>query len=383
MALAAPIFILFGKRYKEDDNMTKTVKRVPVTAETEVTSDFDFIKQLASEVNSTLKRDAIMIGDSGGDDGVPYWVKTGIPQLDYAVGGMTHPGFPGSRLIEVFGGEGAGKSTLAVWLTKMAMEQVGAIAYYQDVERVLTPEIIRGTGIDMDKVMRDQPDTLEDVFDAQEAILKAISNKFSDKPVVITLDSVAACSTKAEIEGDMEDVQMASHARMMSKGLRKIKSHITDTSVLSIWVNQTREKMNVMFGDNTSTPGGKALPFYASVRIKLSKVKTLKKDKSDPYGCTIQAQIVKNKVAPPLKKVEYDILFIQDDNGSYPRLDVEGAMLDWCKDNKLIGGGQGRYELRGKSLYKDAARQELIRNSDLYDEIVNLSYSVGSDRSVN
>lgn len=356
--------------------MAKNVKRTPVTSGTE---DLDFIKQLAEEVNSTLKRDAIMIGETGGDDGVPYWVRTGIPQLDFAVGGLAHPGFPGSRFIEIFGGEGAGKSTLAVWLTKMAMEQAGAIAYYQDAERVLTPEIIRGTGINMNKVMRDQPDTLEEVFDAQEATLKAISSKFSDKPVVITLDSIAACSTKAEIEGDMDDVQMASHARMMSKGLRKIKSYITDTSVLSIWVNQIREKMNVMWGENTTTSGGKAMAFYASVRIKLTKAKTLKKDsKSEPYGCTIQAKIVKNKVAPPLKEVEYDILFMQDNNGSYPRLDVEGAILDWCKSNDLIGGGQGRYEINGKSMFKDAARQEMINDPELFKELQELAYSVAS-----
>lgn len=358
--------------------MAKNVKRTPIESEA-ADDDLDFIKQLAGEVNSSLKRDAIMVGESGGDDGVPYWVKTGIPQLDFAVGGYAHPGFPGSRFVEIFGGEGAGKSTLAVWLTKMAMEQVGAIAYYQDAERVLTPEIIRGTGINMKRVMRDQPDTLEDVFDAQEATLKAISNKFSDKPVVITLDSIAACSTKAEIEGDMEDAQMAPHARMMSKGLRKIKSYITNTSVLSIWVNQIRDKMNVSWGDNTATSGGRAMAFYASVRIKLAKVKTLKKDsKSDPYGCTIQAKIVKNKVAPPLKEVEYDILFVQDKSGSYPRLDIEGALLDWCKENDLIGGGQGRYEVNGKSMYKQDARQALIDDPELFEEFTQMAYSVAT-----
>lgn len=359
--------------------MAKTIKRTPVVAKnTEVNDDIDFIKELAGEVNSALKRDAIQVGDSGGDDGVPYWVRTGIPQLDFAVGGFAHPGFPGARFIEVFGGEGAGKSTLAVWLTKMAMEQVGAIAYYQDAERVLTPEIIRGTGINMNKVMRDQPDTLEEVFDAQEATLKVIANKFPDKPVVITLDSVAACSTKAEIDGDMEDAQMASHARLMSKGLRKIKSYVTDTSVLSLWVNQIREKIGVMWGDNTTTSGGKAMAFYASVRIKLSKIKTLKKDKEDPYGCTIEAKIVKNKVAPPLKQVTYDILFIQDEKGSYPRIDIEGAILDWCKENKLIGGGQGRYEVNGKSMFKEQARQELMKDPELMKEMVDLAYSIAT-----
>lgn len=358
--------------------MAKNVKRTPVTADTSNGDTESLIKELASTVNSTLKRDAIMIGEDSGADGVPYWVRTGIPQLDFAVGGTSHPGFPGSRFIEIYGGEGAGKSTLAVWLTRMAMEQVDAIAYYQDVERVLTPEIIKGSGINMNRVMRDQPDTLEEVFDAQEVTLKAIADRFADKPVVITLDSIAACSTKAEIEGDMDDAQMASHARLMSKGLRKIKSYITDTSVLSIWVNQTREKIGVMWGDNTATFGGKAMAYYASVRIKLTKVKTLKKDKQPPYGCIIQAKIAKNKVAPPLKEVEYDILFVQDEKGSYPRLDIEGAVLDWCKDNQLIEGSTGRYVVNGKSMYKDQARQELINNPEEYKRLVDLAYSLAT-----
>lgn len=357
-----------------------TMKKASAEVKKPVVQDDDisFIKELAGEVNATLKRDAIQVGDTGGDAGVPYWVRTGIPQLDYAVGGSSHPGFPGARFIEVFGGEGAGKSTLAVWLTKMAMEQVGAIAYYQDAERVLTPEIIRGTGINMDKVMRDQPDTLEEVFDAQEATLKVIAEKCPNKPVVVTLDSVAACSTKAEIEGDMEDSQMASHARLMSKGLRKIKSYVTDTSVLSLWVNQIREKIGVMWGDNTTTSGGKAMAFYASVRIKLSKIKTLKKGNEAPYGCTIEAKIVKNKVAPPLKQVTYDILFVQDASGSYPRLDIEGAILDWCKDNGIIGGSTGRYELDGKSMFREPARVYLMEHPELYAELYEKAYSVGN-----
>ena len=357
--------------------MAKNVKRTPVV--TDADEEMDFIKELADEVNGKLKRDAIMVGESAGDDGVPYWVLTGIPQLDFAVGGINHPGFPGARFIEIFGGEGAGKSTLAVLLTKKAMEQVNAIAYYQDVERVLTPEIIRGTGINMNKVLRDQPDTLEEVFDAQEATLEALAKKAPEKPVVITLDSIAACSTNSEIEGDMDDSQVAPHARLMSKGLRKIKAPITDSNVLSIWVNQIREKM-VSFGDNTGTFGGKAMAFYASVRIQLTKVKTLKKEgkNNDPYGCTIQAYIKKNKVAPPLKKVEYDILFIEDEDGSYPRIDIEGAVLEWCKDKGLIGGGQGRYEVNGKSMYKDQARQELIENPELMEELTQLAYSIAT-----
>ena len=263
-------------------------------------------------------------------------------------------------------------------MVRRAIEQIGAVAAYQDVERVLTPEIIKGSGINMNKVMRGQPDTLEEVFDQQEAILDILDKKASDKPVVMATDSIAACSTKSEIEGDMEDAQMAPHARLMSKGLRKIVSRIADSRVLSLWVNQTREKIGQAFGDKDGTFGGKAMAFYASVRIKLTKIKTLKKEGkgNDPYGCTIAAKVIKNKVAPPLKEVTYDILFIQDENGSYPRIDVEGAVLDWCKDNNLIGGGTGRYEVNGKSSYKEQARQELLADPDLMEEMVKLAYSV-------
>lgn len=339
-------------------------------------SDIDLIKSLATTVNNTLKRDALMVGDESGDIGVPYWVLSGVPQLDFAVGGKVHPGFPGGRIIEIFGGESSGKSTLAVWLTKVAMEQQKAIAYYQDAERVLTPEIIKGTNIDIRRVIRDQPDTLEEVFDAQETILEALMKQQPDKPVVITLDSVSACSTNAEIDGEMGDQQVGSHARLMSKGMRKIKAYIKDSNVLSIWVNQIREKVGVMWGDNTATSGGKALPFFSSVRLQLTRVKTLKKSTGDPYGCTIQVLVKKNKVAPPLKKVEYDILFIEDKEGSYPRIDVEGAILDWLKEHDIIGGSAGRYEVEGKSYYKDGARAVLQKDKDLFEKYKDLAYSV-------
>ena len=352
------------------------VERTPVTSENDNAS---FIKDLAQGVNTTLKRDAVMVGGdaAGGATGVPYWVTTGIPALDFAVGGFGHPGFPGSRIIEIYGAESTGKSTLAVWLTKCAMEQMECIAYYQDAERVLTPEIIHGTGIDMSQVLLEQPETIEEVFDAQETTLKLIKEKRPDTPVVITMDSVAACSTQSEIEGDMEDAQMAPHARLMSKGLRKIKGSITDTHVLSLWVNQTREKIGQAWGDKDETFGGRALKFYSSVRIKLTKIKTLKKTTtSDPYGCTIEAKIIKNKVAPPLKVATYDILFIEDETGSYPMLDTTGAILDWCKDNNLIGGGTGRYEVEGKSLYKEQAREVLLSDWDIYNKYLELAYSI-------
>ena len=338
-------------------------------------SDEELLKRLAKQVNETLKRDSIMVGDqAGGDEGVPDWILTGVPALDFAIGGHCHPGIPGARIIEIFGGESAGKSTLALHIAKKSIEQVQAITYYQDAERVVTPEIIKGAQIDMKRVMRDQPDTLEEAFDSQEVLLEKL--KGIDRPVTIILDSIAACSTSAEIDGDMNDVTIGGQARAMSKGLRKLNGDIVTSKVLSIWVNQIRDKVGgISWGDNTSTPGGRALPFYSSVRIKLAKIATLKKT-VEPYGCTIEAKIIKNKVAPPLRTAKFDILFVQDKNGSYPRIDLEGALLDWCKEREIIGGSTGRYEVDHRHLYKAQASQFLIENPEYMADLYKKAYSV-------
>lgn len=359
--------------------MTKAIDRKPVISEP-AQDDEQFLRNLAQQVNTALKQDNIMVGEeAGGDEGVPYWVLTGIPALDYAIGGACHPGIPGARITEIFGDEAVGKSTLSLHIVKRAIEQVKAVAFYQDVERVLTPEIIKGTQIDMKRVMRDQPETLEDVFDSQEVLLEKLQGV--DRPVVTVVDSIAACSTISEVEGDMKDTNVAPHARLMSKGLRKIKAGVATSKVLSLWVNQSREKVGtVSWGDTTTTFGGKAMRFYASVRIKLSKIKTLKKTSNEPYGCTIEAKIMKNKVAPPLRTAQYDILFMQDKNGSYPMIDLDGALLDWCKDQEFIGGSAGRYEVGGRIMFKDAAKQFLIENPDVRKELFEKAYSIKSTK---
>ena len=359
------------------------IDRKPVIIPAEDTSkgddDEQFLRNLAQQVNTTLKQDNIMVGEqAGGDEGVPYWILTGIPQLDFAIGGTCHPGIPGARITEIFGDEAVGKSTLSLHIVKRAIEQVRAVAYYQDVERVLTPEIIKGTQIDMKRVMRDQPETLEDVFDSQEVLLDKLQGV--DRPVITVVDSIAACSTVSEVEGDMRDNNVAPHARLMSKGLRKIKAAVATSKVLSLWVNQSRDKVGtVSWGDTTTTFGGKAMRFYASVRIKLTKKATLKKSTGIPCGCTIEAKMVKNKVAPPLRTAQYDILFMQDKRGSYPKIDLEGAILDWCKEHEIIAGSSGRYMVDGKSMFKDAARQYLIEHPEIMEDLTKQAYSVNFD----
>lgn len=351
--------------------------KTPIKADTEELSITDFLKQAAASVNQSLKRNSnVIIGEDaiGGDSDVPHWIKTLIPELDYAVGGFIHPGVPCSRIVEIHGPESVGKSTLALWITKQAIDQLNALAVYQDAEHVLTQEIIKGTKIDMNRVMLDDPSIIEDVFDFQERIIEQLSER--NLPIITVLDSIAACSTKNEVNGDMGSYTVGEHARLMSKGLRKIKAIISEKQVVSIWINQTREKIGITFGDNVATFAGKAMNFYASSRIRLNRIKTLKKDNGSPFGITVEATIVKNKVAPPLRKAHYDILFVQEGNYSYPRINVEGAVIDWLKDKGLIGGAPGFYEIEGSKLRRDVAADMFRSDPELFQKYIDLAYSV-------
>lgn len=340
---------------------------------------------IASNINKHIKDDDIqvVIGDDDAEAGksVPFWVRTYIPELDYAIGGKRHPGIPFARVVEIFGGEGCGKSTLAVWVTKCAIEQFKTFALYQDAERVLTPEIIKGTGLNMKRIILQNPETLEQVFQTQEATLDSLEEQSGDKrPVITVVDSVAACSTNAELDGDYGDAVMASHARVLSQALRKIKGRIMSNVVLAIFVNQIRDNMNQSFGKKTTTPGGRALPFYSSVRIEMAKIKTLKKDASEaPYGSTHKATIIKNKVAPPQRTAEFEIDYIEDEDGSYPQINIWKAVIDWCLDRGFLEGKPGRVILNGKNLYIGQAVEILKENPDQFEELIELAYSYGTD----
>jgi recombination protein RecA len=359
------------------------VTRKAIKSETDELDDV--LHNIATNINKSIKDDdlQVVLGDDDGSAGksVPFWVRTYIPALDYAIGGRKHPGIPFARIVEIFGGEGCGKSTLAVWITKCAIEQYKTFALYQDAERVLTPEIIKGTGLNMKRIIMQNPETLEEVFQTQEATLDSLEQQSGDKrPVVTVVDSVAACSTQAELNGEYGDAVMASHARILSQALRKIKGRILSNCVLAIFVNQIRDNMNQSFGKKTTTPGGRALPFYSSVRVEMAKIKTLKKDSSsDPYGSIHQATIIKNKVAPPLRKAEFEINYIEDEDGSYPQINIPRALIDWCLDKGLLEGKAGRVMLDGKNVFVTQAVEMVKADDQLLEMLIDLAYSYGTD----
>ncbi len=290
-----------------------------------------------------------------GDDNVENVevIPTGSLALNHALG---VGGYPKGRIIEIYGPESSGKTTLAIHAIAEA-QKAGGIAAFIDAEHAFDRFYAKKLGVDVDNLWMSQPDNGEQALEIADQLIR------SSAIDIIVIDSVAALTPKAELEGDMGDNKVGLQARLMSQALRKLTATINKTNTTCIFINQLREKIGVMFGNPETTTGGNALKFYASVRLDIRKVTTLK-DGDQPIGNQVRVKVVKNKVAPPFRKAEFEISFgegisrvgeVGDLGGEYGIIKKSGSWFSY-NETKI---GQGR----------DAVKKILADNPELLDEL--------------
>jgi recombination protein RecA len=280
-------------------------------------------------------------------------IPTGSIALDVALG---IGGLPRGRVVEIYGPESSGKTTVALHAVANA-QAAGGIAAFIDAEHALDPDYAKALGVDTDALLVSQPDTGEQALEIADMLIR------SGALDVIVIDSVAALVPRAEIEGEMGDNHVGLQARLMSQALRKMTSGLNNSNTTAIFINQLREKIGVMFGSPETTTGGKALKFYASVRLDVRRIETLK-DGSDAVGNRTRVKVVKNKVAPPFKQAEFDIVYGHG-------ISREGSLIDVGVEQGLVRKSGAWYTYDGDQLGqgKENVRKFLIDNPDLADEI--------------
>ena len=306
-----------------------------------------------SQIEKQFGKGAIMkLGDAGAKISVSV-IPTGCIELDYALG---VGGVPRGRIIEVFGPESSGKTTIALHIIAQS-QKMGGTAAFIDAEHALDPVYAENLGVNVDELYVSQPDTGEQALEITEQLVR------SGAIDVIVVDSVAALVPKAEIEGDMGDSHVGLQARLMSQALRKLTGAISKSNTVVIFINQLREKVGVMFGNPETTTGGKALKFYATIRLDIRRGEQLKAG-NVVVGNRTKIKVVKNKVAPPFKTCEFDILYGKG-------ISHEGSVLDLAVENDLIqkSGAWFNYGDARIGQGRENARQYLIDHPDLCDEL--------------
>jgi recombination protein RecA len=280
-------------------------------------------------------------------------IPTGSIALDVALG---IGGLPRGRVVEIYGPESSGKTTVALHAVANA-QKAGGIAAFIDAEHALDPEYAKALGVDTDALLVSQPDTGEQALEIADMLIR------SGAIDIIVIDSVAALVPRAEIEGEMGDSHVGLQARLMSQALRKITGALSNTGTTAIFINQLREKIGILFGSPETTTGGKALKFYASVRLDVRRIETLK-DGSDAVGNRTRVKVVKNKVSPPFKQAEFDIIYGHG-------ISREGGLIDMGVEQGFVRKAGAWYTYDGDQLGqgKENARTFLRDNPDLADEI--------------
>ena len=337
----------FGKPKKE-----KVLKTV-IAASTDKNEKQKSIEQALKEIRTKFGDESITTFGAGAPQKIPV-ISTGSVGLDAALG---VGGVPRGRIIEIFGPESSGKTTLALHVVAEA-QKAGGIAAFVDAEHALDPEYARRIGVKLQELLISQPDTGEQALDIVESLVR------SGNVDIIVIDSVAALTPKDEIEGEMGQQHVGKQARLMSQALRKLTAIVSRSKTIVVFINQIRMQIGVMFGNPETTPGGKALKFYTSVRLDIRRIASIKKGE-EVVGGRVRVKVVKNKVAAPFKTTEFDLLYNEG-------ISREGELIALGEKFGLVEKAGATYKFGGEKLAVgyDATRTFLATNKDISKELL-------------
>lgn len=321
-----------------------------------------------AQIEKNFGKGAVMKLGEVGDVSVDT-IPSGALSLDVALG---IGGFPRGRIIEIFGPESSGKTTVALHAIAEAQKQ-GGIAAFIDAEHALDPVYAKNLGVDIDNLIVAQPDTGEQALEITEQLIR------SGAVDIVTIDSVAALVPKAEIDGEMGESHVGLQARLMSQALRKLTGVLNKSNTVAIFINQLREKVGVMFGNPETTPGGRALKFYASIRLDVRKQEAIKVN-GEVMGTRTKVKVVKNKVAPPFREAVFDIIYGKG-------ISDEGCVLDLATDLNIVDKSGAWFAYNGQKIGqgRENAKAYLAQNPDVMKEIedkVRANYNMAFEKSM-